>query len=123
MTQSLAWDVKRMLDGSPTDMLLTTCVGFCLKVLDGNMLENRYLNIADWDNSTLDDNRKAHTISDIKKIFEERGLDYSLINEADIKRIFPIELMTSGLFSDYPIRKHQIDSRVDEVRECLRSVV
>lgn len=115
-------DVKRMLDNSPTDMLLTTCTGFCLKVLDGNMLENRYLNTTDWDNTTLDDNRIAQTIKEIKKIFEERGFDYSLINEGDIKRIYPIELMTSSLFVNYPIRKYQIDSQVDEVRECLSNI-
>lgn len=116
-------DGAYFLEGSSTGLVLTTCVGFCLKVLDGDLLENRYLELADWDSTSLDKCYYDRSVTRIRYIVDSYRLDFdALIDLNNIKRVSPIELLTSGLFVSYPIRKVSIDSRIDEVSMYLSSI-
>jgi len=88
-----------------------TCVGFCLNVLKG-FLEEDYIDYTDWGSAT-------HTKSGYLEDYCKRhGLDISKV-KASHRRITPLEYLTSGLFSNLPIRKSQIDSRKDDVKEYV----
>jgi len=88
-----------------------TCVGFCLNVLKG-FLEEDYIDYTDWGNET-------HTEPDYLQSYCKRHqLDMSKV-KASHRRVTPLEYLTSGLFSDLPIRKFQIDSRKDDVKEYV----
>lgn len=90
-----------------------TCSGFCLNVLKG-FLEDDYIVYTDWDSST---HQLENYLQDFCNI---RGLD---INEIAIshRRISPLELLSSGYFSNIPITKEQVDSKVGNVEEYLRN--
>ena len=88
-----------------------TCVGFCLNVLKG-FLEEDYIDYTDWGSET-------HTEPDYLKTYCKRhNLDIDKV-KASHRRITPLEYLTSGLFSNLPIRKSQIDGRKDDVKEYV----
>lgn len=87
-----------------------TCVGFCLNVLKGFLENEDYLSYEDWDSTTHEE----------EGYLEWYCETYNL-NIEDVKsshrRITPREFLTSGFFITIPIRKHQIDSKIQEVNE------
>ena len=88
-----------------------TCVGFCLNVLKG-FLEKDYIYFHDWDENT-------HTAPDyLIKYAKKHNLNLEDISESH-RRITPLELITSGFFTNIPIRKANIDSEIVQVKEYL----
>lgn len=94
-----------------------TCVGFCLNVLKGFLLED-YLKYEDWDNTTAD-GFLGH--ADYFSFFIQRhGLDPEEFSTS-LRRITPLEILTSAFFSDLPIRKTIIDTYKDQVNNYLQT--
>ncbi|QKG55596.1 hypothetical protein GKZ68_02455 [Hymenobacter sp. BRD128] len=100
---------------------LGTCVSFCVNTLSGALvIEDEYLLLDDWDDSSIMD---AHgldmfSMSQIKANYPD--LDISIYN-AYRKRISPLEYLTSGFFSNYPIKKEEINTIVEDVKKDVRS--
>lgn len=92
-----------------------TCVGFCLNVLKG-FFEEDYLEYTDWDEDTHDD------VGYLESYCERHNLDITKV-KASHRRITPIEFISSGFFANLPIRKIQIESKVQEVEETIESKV
>jgi hypothetical protein len=88
-----------------------TCVGFCLNVLKG-FLEDDYLEYSDWDESTHAD------LEYLEKYCKKHTIDITKV-KASHRRIAPIEFFTSGFFRNLPIRKVQIDGKIQEVSEVI----
>lgn len=88
-----------------------TCVGFCLNVLKG-FLEEDYIYYQDWDEN-------SHTELDYLINYAQRhNLKIEDISESH-RRITPLELITSGFFINTPIKKSNIDSKIESVREYI----
>lgn len=88
-----------------------TCSGFCLNVLKG-FLEKDYILYTEW-------NTTSHPAQDYLESFANRfNIDKDKISESH-RRISPLELLCSGYFSNLPIRKNEIDSKIDETSEYL----
>jgi len=103
---------------------ITTCVGFCIKVIRGFLFNNKeYLKIDDWGNidmSTLNPNLVNYINHYLQKYAAENGIQVKeLFDKGELKRITPSELLTSGFFRDLPIRKASIDSVKPEIEEFL----
>ena len=49
------------------------------------------------------------------------GVD-ELFSQDELKRVTPSELLTSGFFTNLPIRKHEIDFLIGKVEHACRSV-
>lgn len=88
-----------------------TCSGFCLNILKG-FLEQDYIFYNDW-------NTPSYPTNDYLERFANHfNIDKDKISESH-RRISPLELLCSGYFSSLPIRKSQIDLKVDETAEYL----
>lgn len=90
-----------------------TCVGFCLNVLKG-FIDEDYLVYSDWDESTHTD------LGYLEKYCEKYKIDISKIKTSH-RRIAPIELITSGFFIELPIRKIQIDNKIEDVKAIIHT--
>lgn len=88
-----------------------TCTGFCLNILKG-FLEKDYLLYDEWITPSFP---TADYVSNYAKRF---NLDVNKIATSH-RRISPLELLCSAFFSSLPIKKSQIDLKVDEVAEYL----
>tara|TARA_R110002020_G_scaffold261331_2_gene475669 strand:+ start:1636 stop:2268 length:633 start_codon:yes stop_codon:yes gene_type:complete len=90
-----------------------TCSGFCLNILKG-YLEEDYLSYKEWSTPTYP-----------TKDYLERYANHFDLNLDDIseshRRISPLELLSSAYFSNLPITKSQVDSKVDETAEYLKN--
>lgn len=103
---------------------ITTCVGFCIKVIRGFLFNNKeYIKIDDWGNidmSTLNPNLVNYINHYLQKYATENGIQVKeLFDKGELKRITPSELFTSGFFRDLPIRKASIESVKPEIEEFL----
>jgi hypothetical protein len=103
---------------------ITTCVGFCIKVIRGFLFNNKeYLRIEDWDNidlSTLNPVLLGYINHYLKKYADDNGIDVKdLYHKGELKRITPSELLASGFFTDLPIKKLSIDSVKPEIENFL----
>lgn len=107
---------------------ITTCVGFCIKVLTG-FEEERYLEINDWDDATL------NTLEDIEAGYLEKykgylihistkyGIDINELFDKDkMKRILPSEMFCTAFFKDIPIRKVSTDSVLANVEGYFKTI-
>ncbi|MFT6443313.1 MAG: hypothetical protein ACJASM_002873 [Salibacteraceae bacterium] len=104
---------------------ITTCVGFCIKVIRGFLIKNpEYIKVEDWsslDLSTIRQNILDHINYYLEKYAIENHLSVKeLYDKKDLKRILPTELLCSGFYIDLPIRKAQIDLIVDLVSDQLK---
>lgn len=88
-----------------------TCVGFCLNVLKG-FLEEDYILYQDWDETSH--NYSGYLI----KYAEKYNLNIEEISNSH-RRITPLELITSAFFTNIPIKKLNIDSKIDQVQEYI----
>lgn len=103
---------------------ITTCVGFCIKVIRGFLFNNKeYIKIDDWENidmSTLNPNLVNCISHYLQKYATENGIQVQeLFDKGELKRITPSELLTSGFFRDLPIGKASIESVKPEIEEFL----
>lgn len=103
---------------------ITTCVGFCIKVLTG-FLENHYLQTSDWDFSTLDSlgDIKDKFFNYLKKIAFNEGISVEeLLDKDKLKRILPAELFSSSFFERTPIRKENTDGILNHIENYFTSL-
>lgn len=115
---------QSFLVDSTSNLVVTTCVGFCIKVIDGAMLDNNYINLDDWDESSLSESYRTRTLQYLDKIAIEEGKTLTdLFNESDIKRITPAELVSSAFFEDHAITKDSIDSIVTLIEDHFRELI
>lgn len=93
---------------------ITTCVGFCIKVIRGFLFNNEeYLKLSDWNVTSLK-NAEQWLIDYMNKYLliyaKENGLTIDdLYAKSELKRITPSELLSSGFFEDLPISKNSIE--------------
>lgn len=90
-----------------------TCSGFCLNILKGH-LEEDYLVYKEWNTPTFP------TAEYLQSYAEHHKLDIDKISESH-RRISPLELLSSAYFSNLPISKSQVDSKVDQTEEYLKN--
>ena len=103
---------------------ITTCVGFCIKVIRGFLFNHKeYIKIDDWENidlSTLHPNLVNYINHYLQKYADDNGIEVKdLFDKGELKRITPSELLSSGFFKDLPIRKTSIDSIKPEIEQYL----
>ncbi len=103
---------------------ITTCVGFCIKVIRGFLFNHKeYLKIDDWGNidiSTLNSTLINYINHYLQKYADENKIKVQdLFDKGELKRIRPSELISSGFFKDLPIRKTSIDSIIPEIEQYL----
>lgn len=104
---------------------ITTCVGFCLKVLDGFRYgTDNYMEVDDWDETSLEIFKTQHTafyehmIAKIEAINPDKDYNYK---KNYLKRITPIELTTSAFVKKRPVRKNDIDPIVSDVNDIIKN--
>lgn len=104
---------------------ITTCVGFCIKVIRGFIYSNpEYIKIDDWSSESLNIHARSSLKNYLDSFANESGLDPNeLYNKENIKRIKPSELLASTYFGNLPIQKIHIDSIESNVSEMSRKVV
>lgn len=90
-----------------------TCTGFCLNILKGH-LEEDYLLYKEWNTPTYPSAKY------LERYAKKYNLDIDKISESH-RRISPVELLSSAFFSEIPISKSQVDSKVDQTREYLKN--
>ncbi|WP_298326202.1 hypothetical protein [uncultured Dokdonia sp.] len=90
-----------------------TCTGFCLNVLKG-FLEDDYLQYSDWNTPSYP------SVTYLDRYSAHYKLDKNKISESH-RRISPIELLCSAYFVDLPIKKSQVDLKLDEVTSYLKN--
>jgi hypothetical protein len=90
---------------------ITTCVGFCLKVLTG-FLKTPYLETNDWDVTSLDSlgDKKNRFLIYLHGISIKEGINIGeLFNKDKLKRILPSEMFSTSFYAKTPIRKIDTD--------------
>ncbi|PRP68112.1 hypothetical protein [Nonlabens agnitus] len=93
---------------------ITTCVGFCIKVIRGHLYNNQeYLKLEDWGFESLL-TLKPLRLERMKRYLRSYASLHSisiedLYNDSDLKRILPSELLSSGYFIELPISKNSTD--------------
>jgi hypothetical protein len=103
---------------------ITTCVGFCIKVIRGFLFNNdEYLKLDDWNSSSLQSTQKwlIEYMNKYLLIYaKENGISVeNLYSKSELKRITPSELLSSGFFNDLPISKVSIET----IRPNLESFI
>lgn len=103
---------------------ITTCVGFCIKVIRGFLWNNtEYLKLSDWNNQTISTVPKERLdkinlyLENYAKLHKIKIED--LYKQNEIKRILPIEILGSGFFSNLPITKSDIDLILPDLKEYI----
>ncbi len=86
-----------------------TCVGFCLNVLKG-FLEEDYLEYSDW---TSESHKKEGYLA---WYCDKYKLDSKKLQSSH-RRITPRECLTSCFYNRLPIRKSDIDKKINDVNE------
>jgi hypothetical protein len=98
-----------------------SCVGFCLSVLKG-FIGEEYLNYSDWGIDTIEseDHKKylARFITQLKENYPSAEVDLALENA---RRISPDEYLASAYFDEFPIKRAQIDTIIQQLRAYLIS--
>lgn len=90
---------------------ITTCVGFCLKVLTG-FLKTPYLETKDWDIASLESlgDKKDRFLIHLYKLAITEGISpEEIFNKDKLKRILPSEMFSTSFFTKMPIRKVDTD--------------
>lgn len=106
---------------------ITTCVGFCIKVLEGFLL-TEYLKTDDWGISSLEsldkieESLKERYISYMNSIAEKNGVSIEEI-KCTYKRILPSELFSSTFFTELPIRKKETDTVLSLLESNFESLI
>ena len=107
---------------------ITTCSGFCVKVIRGFLINNpEYLRISDWDiNSFLNAppgyrDYMNQVLINFAILNGLNDLD-QLIALGELKRITPIELLISAYYTDLPIIKESIDWLLDTIDTKIQEV-
>ncbi len=105
---------------------ITTCVGFCIKIIRGFIYSNpEYIKISDWNNGSLQNVPQwlwDHIHRYLQLYASQNGLSVSqLYGQNELKRILPVELLTSGFFQELPISKAQIDTLRPQVENHIQS--
>lgn len=90
-----------------------TCSGFCLNILKG-YLEEDYLSYEEWSTPTYP---SEHYIDWYANRY---NLNIEDINESH-RRISPLEILSSAYFKNLPIKKKQVDSKIDQTEEYLKN--
>lgn len=90
-----------------------TCSGFCLNILKG-YLEEDYLLYEEWCTPTYPKENYLEWYAN------RHGLQINEISPSH-RRISPLEMLCSGYFENLPIKKSQIDSKIDETQEYLKN--
>jgi hypothetical protein len=93
---------------------ITTCVGFCIKVIRGFLYNNtEYIKIDDWSNDSISNvanDLKVYIKKYLQKYAESQGITIDdLYKKSELKRILPSELLSSAFFENLPISKISID--------------
>lgn len=93
---------------------ITTCVGFCIKVIRGWIYSHEeYLKLSDWDSTSLEKVPKEtlEVLENYLTLFASNAnisVD-ELYKTNEVKRIIPSELISSGFYTKLPIEKNSID--------------
>ncbi len=95
-----------------------TCVGFCLNVLKGFLLED-YLNYDDWDKTTAEGFMEQDDY--FTYFIQKYNLDAEKFSQS-LRRITPLEMLTSSFFENLPIGKANIDKHKHEVESYLKNL-
>lgn len=100
---------------------LGTCVGFCINTLNNLLIdiEGSLLHLDDWDDSNIKENINNWSINQVKSNYPD--IDWVEYN-AYKKRVTPLEFLCISYFSDFPIRKSQIESISDSVQTEINSL-
>lgn len=106
---------------------ITTCVGFCIKVIRGfSFNHDEYIDLSDWTSKSLseiDDDLKNIISRHLEKYALSNGLSVQeLYDQKNIKRVMPSELISSGFFDDLPISKKDIDTLRPTIEEYLKKI-
>lgn len=95
---------------------LMTCVGFCINVITGFLEEKKYIEFTDW--KPINENGELYFTEFIKKFIQDfPDADIEELRK-DFRRIKPSEIISSGYFSELPIRK----TSTDEVKPILEGI-
>lgn len=99
---------------------ITTCVGFCIKVIRGALFNNdEYLNLSDWGIETVQgiDTRLINYFNNsiVNYCSQHNLTPEQLIAIDELKRITPVELICSAFFTILPIHKQSIDLIIERV--------
>ncbi|AZB29183.1 hypothetical protein [Chryseobacterium balustinum] len=88
---------------------IATCVGFCVNVLSNYVIDidKSYFQLDDWDTNGIIENYDVWAQQQTAKNYPD--LDWNLYNTYK-KRISPIEYLSSGFCSVFPIRKQTIQN-------------
>lgn len=99
---------------------ITTCVGFCIKVIRGSLFNHdEYLKLSDWNINTLQ-NTNPRLISYFNHVINNYCAIHNLtttelISTDELKRITPTELLCSAFLVDLAIHKISIDLLIDRL--------
>jgi hypothetical protein len=94
---------------------VTTCVGFCIKIIQGYLNNSMYIDLSEWNNNnnnSLEEYRLKNTeyyeyqLENLKNKYPEKIAE---IVEKYFKRILPSELTSSAFYDNLPITKQNID--------------
>ncbi len=91
---------------------VTTCVGFCIKVIQGYLNNTKFIDLTGWNINPLDDFKLKNSSfyeQQLEILKEKYPLRIEEIKENYFKRILPSELTSSGFYDDLPVTKDNID--------------
>ena len=85
-----------------------TCVGFCINVIQGILMDTQYLLFEDWDDAIIDLSKEY-----LSTFIERVKAAYPEIEEwmfrKNLRRILPIEYLASAYFDNLPVSKADTD--------------
>lgn len=103
---------------------ITTCVGFCIKVLTG-FLKTPYLETADWNITSLDSlgDKKNRFLAYLHNLSITEGISIDeLFNKDKLKRILPSEMFSTSFYTKAPIRKIETDEILSLIENHFSTV-
>lgn len=97
-----------------------TCVGFCVNTLSNTILDlqDTYFHLEDWDDSEIIGWVDSWSLQQAESKYP--NLDWTIYN-AFKKRITPMDYISSGFVTDYPIKKAHLENIKKEVQEVINS--
>ncbi len=103
---------------------VTTCVGFCIKVIQGYLNSSNYIDLTGWNIDSLDDYKLKNNqfyeyqLDLLKEKYPSR---IDEIKDKYFKRILPSELTSAGFCDTLPITKQNTDYLKPTVEMVLQT--
>lgn len=114
------YDSNGIFFSKNTSLQLMSCVGFCINVILGFLEEEVYFDQTTWPVSEGDENYFDKYVKQLQILHPDANIE---VLRQDLRRIYPIDFISSAFLKELPITKQNIEPIAKLVERALMAKV